>query len=220
MFLPYMAAGCYMIAFATSSVLLVCYMLCALVRYRTHRLRLQRGDASFLPRPRDLPHPGNMLSESMKYSGIQIAYFLWGYYMLQLMLFLVAMVTSYFLVLPLLGLVSSLYLQPLWTLLPTVVLSLLLNYVQIIVSRKALLQDHRYKHRRRGESAKALALNNRRVYHNFSYFLFFFNILLGFYSCLLRIAKSILLGLVFLARIDRSGLMQGYQHWDFGNVII
>ncbi|XP_078583761.1 uncharacterized protein LOC144866277 [Branchiostoma floridae x Branchiostoma japonicum] len=56
--------GCYLIAFVTSSALLVCYMLCAFVRYRTHRLRLQRGDKSFLPRPRDLPHPGNMLSKA------------------------------------------------------------------------------------------------------------------------------------------------------------
>ncbi|XP_035663919.1 stimulated by retinoic acid gene 6 protein-like [Branchiostoma floridae] len=215
-----MVPGCYLIAFVTSSVLLVCYMLCAFVRYRTHRLRLQRGDKSFLPRPRDLPHPGNMLSESMKYSGIQIAYFLWGYYMLQLMLYLVTMVISYFLVLPLLGVVSSFYLQPLWTLLPTVVLSLLVNYVQIFVSRKALLQDHCYKDGGSRERVKALALDNRRVYHNFSYFLFFFNILLGFYSCLLRIVKGILLGLVFLARVDLSGLMQGYQHWDFGKVIL
>ncbi|XP_078583764.1 stimulated by retinoic acid gene 6 protein-like [Branchiostoma floridae x Branchiostoma japonicum] len=96
----------------------------------------------------------------------------------------------------------------------TPVLSLLVNYVQILVSRKTLLQDHCYKDG--GSRVKALALDNRRVYHNFSYFLFFFNILLGFYSCLLRIVKGILLGLVFLARVDLSSLMQGYQHWDFG----
>ena len=49
-----------------------------------------------------------------------------------------------------------------------------------------------------------------------SYFLFFFNILVGLFSGFLRIIFGIVLGVVFLARIDRSTLMQGFQRLDQG----
>ena len=49
-----------------------------------------------------------------------------------------------------------------------------------------------------------------------SYFLFFFNILVGLFSGFLRITLGIVLGVVFLARIDRSTLMQGFQRFDRG----
>ena len=49
-----------------------------------------------------------------------------------------------------------------------------------------------------------------------SYFFFFFNILVGLFSGFLRITLGIVLGVVFLARIDRSTLMQGFQRLDRG----
>ena len=49
-----------------------------------------------------------------------------------------------------------------------------------------------------------------------SYLFFFYNILLGVLSCLARILKGMFLGVVFLSRIDRTSLMQGFQTWDQG----
>jgi hypothetical protein len=46
--------------------------------------------------------------------------------------------------------------------------------------------------------------------------MFFYYILLGLFHCLVRIGKGIVLGVIYLARIDRSGLVQGYEHWDTG----
>ena len=56
----------------------------------------------------------------------------------------------------------------------------------------------------------------RRLFSIMSYFLFFFNILVGLFSGFLRIIFGIVLGVVFLARIDRSTLMQGFQRLDRG----
>ena len=56
----------------------------------------------------------------------------------------------------------------------------------------------------------------RRLFSIMSYFLFFFNILVGLFSGFLRITLGIVLGVVFLARIDRSTLMQGFQRLDRG----
>jgi len=49
-----------------------------------------------------------------------------------------------------------------------------------------------------------------------SYFFFFYNILLGVFSCFGRIFKGVILGIFFLSRIDRTSLMQGFQTWDRG----
>ena len=49
-----------------------------------------------------------------------------------------------------------------------------------------------------------------------SYLLFFFNILVGLFSGFFRIILGMVLGVVFLARIDRSTLMQGFQRFDEG----
>lgn len=59
-----------------------------------------------------------------------------------------------------------------------------------------------------------ITVDNRRLFSIMSYFLFFFNILVGLISGFLRIIFGIVLGVVFLARIDRSTLMQGFQRFD------
>ena len=41
--------------------------------------------------------------------------------------------------------------------------------------------------------------------------------LLGILDGFLRILKGALLGIIFMARIDRTCLMAGYQTWDQGS---
>lgn len=60
----------------------------------------------------------------------------------------------------------------------------------------------------------------RRLFSIMSYFFFFYNILLGLISCFFRILKGMALGVIFLSRIDRTCLMQGFQTWDPGTPII
>ena len=59
-------------------------------------------------------------------------------------------------------------------------------------------------------------LHCRRLFSIMSYFFFFFNILVGLFSGFLRITLGIVLGVVFLARIERSTLMHGFQKFDEG----
>ena len=44
-----------------------------------------------------------------------------------------------------------------------------------------------------------------------SYFFFFYNIILGISSAFMRIVKAMLLGVIFISRIDGTSLMQGFQ---------
>lgn len=59
-----------------------------------------------------------------------------------------------------------------------------------------------------------ITVDNKRLFSIMSYFFFFYNILLGVFSCLVRILKGMFLGVVFLSRIDRTSMMQGFQTWD------
>ncbi|XP_072583994.1 stimulated by retinoic acid gene 6 protein-like isoform X5 [Vulpes vulpes] len=55
-----------------------------------------------------------------------------------------------------------------------------------------------------------------RVFHNFNYFLFFYNVLLGLGACLSRLLISCILGTWLIARIDRTIMQNGYEGADMG----
>lgn len=59
-----------------------------------------------------------------------------------------------------------------------------------------------------------VTIDNRRLFSIMSYFFFFYNIILGLFSGFMRILKGMLLGVIFISRIDRTSLMQGFQAWD------
>lgn len=56
----------------------------------------------------------------------------------------------------------------------------------------------------------------RRVFVNFSYFLFFHSVVVGLTSCLFRLARSIVLGAWLVGRIDRPVMPKGYEQCDAG----
>ncbi|XP_048253732.1 stimulated by retinoic acid gene 6 protein-like [Haliotis rufescens] len=203
-------------AFGVSSVVIVNYIIRIFVSYKVQLKRLMRGDHSFIPKHCSVLPRSKIVAHSLMYSGSQIAYILWGYYVMILSIFTSSMLLAYLFILPLLGFVSSLLLEPFWTIIPTVLVSYTVYYLQVLVSKKALLQNEHFCNSTTNKVRRVLALDNRRIFHNVSYFLFFYHILLGLYTCLVRIGKGILLGVVFLGRIDRSGLVKGFEHWDTG----
>ena len=56
----------------------------------------------------------------------------------------------------------------------------------------------------------------RKAFHNFNYFLFFYNVLLGLGACLSRLLISCILGTWLIARIDRTIMQHGYEGADMG----
>ncbi|XP_042127040.1 stimulated by retinoic acid gene 6 protein-like isoform X2 [Peromyscus maniculatus bairdii] len=70
-------------------------------------------------------------------------------------------------------------------------------------------------HHRGLEMLRGLGLGVR-AFHNFNYFLFFYNVLLGLGACLSRLLISCLLGTWLIARIDRTIMQSGYEDADMG----
>lgn len=58
------------------------------------------------------------------------------------------------------------------------------------------------------------------MFHNFNYFLFFYNVLLGLGACLSRLLISCILGTWLIARIDRTIMQNGYEGADMGKWLV
>ncbi|XP_022805920.1 stimulated by retinoic acid gene 6 protein-like isoform X2 [Stylophora pistillata] len=129
--------------------------------------------------------PANSVGKSLRFSGYQIAYTL----------------------IEILG-------EELWkrlkdsgiTLLPTLALIISLMLFQLFLTR-IVFRDSTYPN-------ITVTIDNRRLFSIMSYFFFFYNIILGLFSGFMRILKGMLLGVIFISRIDRTSLMQGFQAWD------
>ena len=61
-----------------------------------------------------------------------------------------------------------------------------------------------------------MLFSSRRLFHIVSYFLFFLNIFVGLFSCLIRIFYAILLGALFLPRLQKSALPRDWELFDPG----
>ena len=56
------------------------------------------------------------------------------------------------------------------------------------------------------------------MYNCFSYFFFFYNVVLGLSACVLRLAASLAVGVVLVARIDRTIMTKGHETKDLGGL--
>ncbi|KAM4706815.1 stimulated by retinoic acid gene 6 protein-like [Discoglossus pictus] len=84
--------------------------------------------------------------------------------------------------------------------------------VQVYIAAKFFLQ----KKTTPDDKHKLIALDNRKAYHNFNYFILIYNVFLGLGDGSIRLLLSIILGTCLVARIDRSILQRGFESFDSG----
>ncbi|XP_032225979.1 stimulated by retinoic acid gene 6 protein-like isoform X2 [Nematostella vectensis] len=186
-------------------VLLVANML---TWYRKHVIRLQRGDKEFLPPHHAVGHSASMETLAcLKYSGYQVAYLAWAFVINHFVMFLVAALLGIEFIQPIVdGSMDSFVWTQVLKLWPAIFVSLLIFLIQFLLAKFVFLID-------RGSS---MSLDNRRLFHICAYFLFFFNTFLGLISCLLRIILGAALGIVFLARTQKSVVSRDFEDYDPG----
>lgn len=175
--------------------------------YRGHLLRLQRGEKNFLPIEIFNRKPSAITTATLKYSGYQVAYICWGATICVLTLTVVGFVIGQQIILPMVkGSLDSFVWTKLSNLWPAVLISLAFFAIQLILAKYAFLID----------KDATLALDNRRLFHVATFFLFFFNIFLGVISCLKRIIIGAVLGVMFLGRTQKSVISRDYELMDPG----
>uniref|UniRef100_UPI00358FBD70 stimulated by retinoic acid gene 6 protein-like n=1 Tax=Myxine glutinosa TaxID=7769 RepID=UPI00358FBD70 len=186
------------------------YVLHIMACYRKHMKRLWRGERWFLPPKQSMSRTN--LAGGVRYPGWQVAYLLWGYIILHLTYFLLAMIVAYAIVLPIMASNNALAFQSMGLLMLGVFFMISVIVAQVLICGIFFLQDKINP----SDTDKPLALNNRRAYQNFSYFFFFYNVILGLSTCLFRFVASFLIGVWLIARIDRTILPRGYEVIDVG----
>ncbi|CAH2273202.1 Hypothetical predicted protein [Pelobates cultripes] len=188
----------------TSAIYIVHVLSC----YRNQLKKLYRGtsEVSFTN------SPPAVLAASIRYTGNQIAYLLWGYFLLHIIFFLIGLIISFVFVIPINEGNGMIVLEGLGYTLLGLVLIMAITCAQILASQFWFLQDKLSP----TDKAKPLAINNRRAFQNFSYFFMFYSTILGFGTCLIRVTLNVFLGSWLLARIDRPIFPRGYEVADMG----
>ncbi|KAM9102098.1 stimulated by retinoic acid gene 6 protein-like isoform 4-T4 [Sarcophilus harrisii] len=177
-----------------------------------HIKRLWLGEKNFIPLKFHNPSSSNSVVAIARYSGWQIAYILWGYLIIHVVQCLFGVMIMYGLVLPVIHNQGLEMLKGLGIGILTISIVVGLMVLQLKIAARFFLQPKI----KPGDKQKPLALNNRKAFHNFNYFLFFYNVLLGLGACLFRLFVSCILGTWLIARIDRTIMQNGYEAADMG----
>ncbi|XP_046691115.1 stimulated by retinoic acid gene 6 protein-like isoform X2 [Silurus meridionalis] len=198
----YISAACAML----SSVLHVSQVL---FNYRKHIKSLRVGEKQFLPKKYKL-NPSQGVMGLLKYPSYQIAYCMWGYLIIHMPMFVTGLVLVYLVVSPIREHGFLHWLNLTATSLLNFFLLLALMGLQRMLGHLFFLQDKTTEK----DKDKPLALNNRKAFHMFNYFFFFFNMISGIMSCMLRILKSAAVGLMLVSRIERTIMPEGFENMD------
>ncbi|XP_067298116.1 STRA6-like [Pseudorasbora parva] len=195
-----------------STLTSVTYTFHVLVCYRKHLKRLWRGQKSFLPEKFHKPSSAVSMAAITRYSGWQIAFTLWGFLIVHFVQFLFALMFVYGVVLPIQkGKILS-WLSSVGIILLTIFIIISLVVGQIILVQVFFLQDKLSPE----DKEKPLAVNNRKAFHCFNYFFFFYNVIMGLSNCILRLLSSCIVGTWLVSRIDRTIMQRGYETMDPG----
>nr|XP_022336397.1 stimulated by retinoic acid gene 6 protein-like isoform X2 [Crassostrea virginica] len=198
-----------------SGVYVVANMILIYRSQRQQLFQLWRGERSFIP-PNCKQTHNDLLVKNLMYTGNQVSFLVGGYIFSQFVIVFLCFGIAYFIILPLKKDVPDVFLYPVKIIIPPVVFMLLFTFILRLISGKFFLQNH-YLISADGESEeKALALDNRRVYQNLSYFLFFYYILVGFFRCVYRVGISSALVLFHIARLDKPLVFPGFERFDIG----
>uniref|UniRef100_A0A8C5G2T8 Stimulated by retinoic acid gene 6 protein-like n=1 Tax=Gouania willdenowi TaxID=441366 RepID=A0A8C5G2T8_GOUWI len=210
--LIYVAKKSWLATTIFASLNSVAYTLHVLACYRKHLRRLWKGQKGFLPERFHNPRASVSVASIARYSGWQIAFTLWGYLIVHFVHFVFALLFVYALVLPIRHGRALNLLSNLGIILLTIGLVIGLVILQVVLVQIFFLQNKMSP----TDKHKPLALNNRKAFHCFNYFFFFYNVVLGISTCIVRLLLSVVVGTWLVSRIDRTIMQRGYENMDAG----
>ncbi|XP_070791520.1 stimulated by retinoic acid gene 6 protein-like [Pituophis catenifer annectens] len=199
------------IAFATC----IGYAFNILVCYRKQIKLLRAGKKHLLVSESMKVSSSQCVVALSKFISFQVAYIMWGYLIMHLVQWLFGMIFTYILILPMIRGEWMELLNKWGTVILTFVIVLVIKKMQVLLGARFFLQPKMSL----SDSQKPLALDNRRVFVNFSYFLFFHSVVVGLTSCLMRLFRSIILGAWLVGRIDRPVMPKGFEQYDAGYTV-
>ncbi|XP_060720688.1 stimulated by retinoic acid gene 6 protein-like isoform X2 [Tachysurus vachellii] len=180
-----------------------------LVYYRKHIKSLRAGEKKYLPKKYRLNAVYGVMG-FLKYPGYQIAFSMWGYVIVHVAMLTIGLMFVYLVISPIEEEGFLKWLNCLAMSLANFITLIALMGLQRVMCQIFFLQDKVSP----TDKDKPLALKNRRAFHNFNYFFFFFNMILGLMNSLLRVIKSAAVGLMLVSRIERTIMPEGFEKLD------
>lgn len=203
---------CWLATTIFASINSVAYTCHVLVCYRKQMRRLWKGQKNFLPERFHNPSSAASVASITRYSGWQIAFTLWGFLIVHFVHFLFALAFAYIFVLPIKHGQALVMVKNIGIILLTVGLIVFLVIIQVVLVQIFFLQDKMSP----TDKHKPIAVNNRKAFHCFNYFFFFYNVVMGISNCIFRLLSSVVVGTWLVSRIDRTIMQRGYEHMDPG----
>ncbi|XP_048577682.1 stimulated by retinoic acid gene 6 protein-like [Nematostella vectensis] len=175
-----------------------------------HFAKCHRDHVLLSFKTRSYRKPSHLVGRSLSYCGFQIGYTILSMIILFIFLLLLFGIMVFtVLLLPRLEEKVKLILKSLiLSILPVLVVTVLIMAIQKLLSL--------FVFRDRQLPDVTVTIDNQRLFCVMSLVFFMYNVIVGIVSAVIRGLKSLILGFVFLPRIDRTPLMQQYQHWDKG----
>ncbi|XP_061490334.1 stimulated by retinoic acid gene 6 protein-like isoform X2 [Rhineura floridana] len=206
------AEGVWIFSTVVASVMSFSYVINILANYRKHLKQLQAGQRYFLLSESITVSSSLSVVALGRFTACQIAYILWGYFIMHLVLWVVGMIVMYVFVLPMKRGEWMELLNKWGTVLLSCVIVMLLKKLEVLFAVRFFLQPKISPN----DNQKPLALDNRKAFVNFSYFLFFHSVVVGLFSCLMRLLRSTMLGAWLIGRLDQPLMPKGYEAFDGG----
>ncbi|PVD18812.1 hypothetical protein C0Q70_21365 [Pomacea canaliculata] len=170
-----------------------------LTNYRNHVMEMYKGKVTSIPRS-ETTSPATDCTSYIKYGGYQAAYLIWAFLIQFVILFLLFFFFGYLMLR--FDLVTN-FLQWIW---PYLSVFIIVNIVLWILSKYLFLQDN----------GSYLALSHRGLLFNCVYFVTFYFLFLGLFSLLLRLFMSLVLGVIYLGRLDKTIMVKNFEVFDLG----
>ncbi|XP_072848010.2 stimulated by retinoic acid gene 6 protein-like isoform X1 [Pogona vitticeps] len=204
--------GAWFFSMAFSSVTCIGYIFNLLACYRK-QIKLLRAGKKYLLVPESITISPSLSVISLGiFTAWQVAYILWGYLIMHLLETVLGMVLMYVLILPMKRGEWMELLNKWGLVILPIIIVMIIKKVQIFVAGRVFLQPKISPK----DKEKPLALDNRKIFVNFIYFLFFHSVVVGLASCLWRLLRSVILGAWLVGRVDRPIMPKGFEEWDNG----
>ncbi|XP_067320064.1 stimulated by retinoic acid gene 6 protein-like [Anolis sagrei] len=204
--------GVWQFSLITSCFTCFIYVAHLLVCYRTQIRLLRAGKKSLFLSDDFKVSPPHSVVSSGKFTSWQVAYILWGFSAMQLVIMVFGMIIMYIIILPMKHGQWKQLLDKWGTVILSLAIVMFIKKMQVYLAGIFFLQPKLSPK----DKQKPLALDNRKAFVNFSYFLFFHSVVVGFTSCLMRLFYSIVIGTWLIGRVDRPVMPKGFETRDNG----
>lgn len=183
------------------SLLMAFYqLLMSLYKFKKHMIAMYKGKSTLNTRISNR----KIALGSFNYAGYLVTYTCWGYLILFLFIFFISFQITTFIEYGT-SRISLLFTAIILPFLIGIILFKLVNrWINSFAARFCFLQ----------QKSNLLALKNWRFYSLFLYFKFFYDCFTGIASCVLRLLKSIVLGVLFMSRMDYSFMGRNLEKYD------